>query len=286
VRIGLAIGVVGLLLAPHAMAQTNPMPDQLIDELVQIDCPMPGVSDMGTFGGFLPEEGSMEPSATVLIEQHGQLRYPAPCQNASVQKIMHFGPTALPALIRHLDDKRPTKLVVGKDDARETFGGQYFADEYDARHRTWPLVQCRADPFCEKTRSFDGRYTVKVADICFMLIGQIVSRDLIAVRYQPTAIVMVNSPIETPALADRVKADWAGIGKEGLKNSLLADLRSAKLEHAPDAETEAYVLVRIHSDALHRLRYYFPDTYASLTGADLEKRNASESADRTRLQER
>jgi hypothetical protein len=259
-------------------------PEQFIDGLTSLNCPIPGVSDTGTFGGFLAEEGSMKPFSTALFEQRGQLRYPVPCQNASVQNVMHFGLTALPALIRHLDDTRPTGLIIGQDlsGKQVVFGGQYFADEYDARHRTWPLVRCGADPFCDKMRPFEKPYTVKVGDICFVLIGQIVNRHLNAVRYQPTAIVVVNSPIETPALAARVKADWASIDSDGLKNSLLADLHMMKLKDAPDVETETQVLAYVHSDALRRLRYYFPDTYASLTGDDHAKREAFEKAERDR----
>jgi hypothetical protein len=257
-------------------------PEPLIDNLTAINCPLPGVSETGTFGGFLAEEASLEPFSTVLFEQNGKLRIPISCQNADIQNIMHLGPAALPALIRHLDDKRPTKLIVGQDfSARPAvFGGQFFADEYDARRQTWPLVRCGDDAFCEKNREFEAPYTVKVGDICFVLIGQIVNRQLSAVRYQPTAIMMVNSPIETPALADRIRADWSGLEAEGLKNSLLADLHTTKLEGAPDAHSEADVLAFVHSGALRRLRYYFPDAYALLSGADLEMRKAFENDER------
>lgn len=276
----IAMLAVGLVLPLRATAQTSP--EQYIDALTSLDCPIPGVSDTGTFGGFLADSAAMEPSSTVLIEQQGQLRIPASCENASVSAIMHFGPAALPALLHHLDDKRTTKLVVGKDMTNESFGGQFFADEYDARHETWPRIRCGDDTHCEKKRSFDKPYTVKVGDVCFVLIGQIVNRPLNAVRYQPSAIVMVNSPIESPALADRVRADWAGINAEGVRNSLLHDLHIAKLGNASDAERESQMLEHIHSGALVRLRYYFPETYASLTGADLEMRKAFERTERDR----
>jgi hypothetical protein len=60
-------------------------------------------------------------------------------------------------------------------------------------------------------KSFDGRYTVKVGDVCYVLIGQIVNRQLVAVRYQPTAGLIVNSPIEVPPLAEKVKNDWGAL---------------------------------------------------------------------------
>jgi hypothetical protein len=263
-------------------ATANPTPEQLIDGLVFIDCPLPGASDTGTFDGFLGEEKSVETSSTLLVAQQGKLRMPAPCRNADVQNIMHIGPTALPALLRHLDDNRPTGLVVGQDMSNETFGGQFFSDEYETRHLAWTSTRCTTDALCEKRRSFDQPYTVKIGDVCFVLIGQIVNRELNAVRYQPTAIVIVNSPIEMPELAKRVLADWAGIDGNGVKKSLLADLHATKLEDVADPDAESQLLEQIHSGALIRLRYYFPDTYAALAGADLVARDAFERAERER----
>jgi len=281
--LGAAVAVVCLVLAPPAIAQTGPTPDQLIDRLTSLDCPLPGASDTGTFGGFLGDEDSIKPSATMLVAQQGTLRYPAPCESSAVGQIIRNGLSALPVLIRHIDDKRPTKLVIGQDFSRrpETFGGQYFAAEYAPRDFDWPGSPCKSDINCDETwRSFDKPYTVKVGDVCFVLIGQIVNRALEAVRYQPTMIVLVNSPIETPALARHVKADWAGIDRDGLKNSLLSDLHKAKIANASDDSSEAQVLEYLHSGALRRLRYYFPDTYASLSGADLEKRLSFEKTER------
>jgi hypothetical protein len=259
-------------------------PETLIDRLAANNCPLPGISDTGTYGGFLLEDSS--PDATVLIDQHRRLQIPTPCQNTNVRNIVHLGAAALPALIRHLGDKRPTKLVVGQNlsGEPETFGGLFFAEEYDARQQSWPPIRCGADTFCEKGRPFEKPYAVKIGDVCFVLIGQIVNRRLSAVRYQPTAIVMVNSPIESPLLADRVRADWSGIDKEGLKNSLLADLHATQLKGSPDAKTEVAALAFVHFGALRRLRYYYSDTYASLTDADLELRKTFENDERSRYQ--
>jgi hypothetical protein len=289
--IAAAITLVCLISAPRAIAQTGPTPDQLIDQLTSLDCPIPGASDTGTFGGFLGDEDSIKPNATMLVAQQGTLRYPAPCESSAIRQIIRNGLSAFPALIRHIDDKRPTKLVVGQDFSHQQaiFGGQFFAMEYQPRNLDQPRQSERSRRDCgddinclSNWRPFDTPYTVKVGDVCYALIGQIVDRHLSAVRYQPTMIVLVNSPIETPALADRVKADWGGVDAEGLKNALLTDLRVATLKNAPDAYTEKVVLDWLHSGALRRLRYYFPDTYAALSGTDLEKREVFEKAERAR----
>src|SRR5262245_20292749 len=51
-------------------------------------------------------------------------------------------------------------------------------------------------------------YTVRVGDVCFVAIGQIVGRGYQAVRYQPTACVVLNSPARDPNLRAEVRALW------------------------------------------------------------------------------
>jgi len=110
---------------------------------------------------------------------------------------------------------------------------------------------------------------VTVGDACYFLIGQIVNRELAAVRYQPTGGIIVNSPVKRPALAARVRRDWVGLDSAGLRASLLDDLR---------AESELYD----YGSALTRLRFYYPDAYAGLSGADLQKRRPSRRRRRRR----
>ncbi|MDR3528675.1 MAG: hypothetical protein P4L57_15500 [Rhizomicrobium sp.] len=267
-----------------------PTAETFIDELTTLNCPIPGVSDTSTTASFLVEEGSMEHWSTMLfktaqIQGHGEVRYPEPCRNAAIRNLVHEGGNALPALLRHLDDNRPTKLFIGQNPVMA--GAQYLAEEYDARQHSWPMISCGGDRFCALSRPVTGPYTVKVGDVCFVLIGQIVNRQLNAVRYQPTAIVMVNSPVEGPALAKRVRDDWFGLNNEGLKASLLADIHAGMLmlAGAPDAEIEAGALRTVQWGALRRLRYYFPDAYAALTGTDQKKREAFEKAEREHGQE-
>jgi hypothetical protein len=270
--------------AKERAGYTEPDPEKLIDDLRSTNCALPGVSDTDTPDAFLAEDSFMDDFSTVRFEKYDKGQYPLACQNTGIQNVMHFGLTALPALIRHLGDKRPTGLVIGGDvnGKPAVAGGHFLSAEYDARHQTWPPLQCAADAGCEKKAAFAKPYAVKVGDICFVLIGQIVNRKLSAVRYRATGIVIVNSPVETPELAARVRADWSGVDDGGVKTALLADLHATKLEGAPDVETEAATLGALHSGALRRLRYYFPDAYAALIGPDQEKRRAFEAAERAR----
>ena len=70
-------------------------------------------------------------------------------------------------------------------------------------------------------------------------------------------------------MGDSVQQSAAASAHEA---SLLKDLRAAKdLEGWPG-----------YRDALVRLRFYYPKTYAALSGEDLEKRNAFEADEKAR----
>src|SRR5205807_1865863 len=59
---------------------------------------------------------------------------------------------------------------------------------------------------------WDGQpdlYTVKVGDVCFVAIGQIVGRHYLAVRYVPTAIILINSPVQSDEMRERLRALWS-----------------------------------------------------------------------------
>ena len=84
-------------------------------------------------------------------------------------------------------------------------------------------------------RHFSGTYTVKVADVCYTLIGQIVNRHLLAVRYQSSGGPIVNSPLEAPSLAEKVRKDC--IRSQKVRNCILRAPRTAKELHWPFGDT-------------------------------------------------
>jgi hypothetical protein len=248
---------------------------QLIEDLGQINSEAPGINSGGMYEVFFAED---KPAKF----QGGVWGIAPPTVPDVMRKIVEIGPAALPELLKHLDDSRPTKLMVGTD---ETSGGHEsqvgvnsfafteFSDEYD------PRVQ---PPFSRGSwknkpkpmeRQFHGRYTVKIGDLCYSIIGQIVNRRLAAVRYQPSAILIVNSPIEAPLLANEVRADWGNADAEFVKQSLLTDIYKAQGARENDNGWH-YILVA--DGALKRLRFYFPESYAALQGPDIETRTAFE----------
>src|SRR4051794_18311356 len=130
------------------------------------------------------------------------------------EELVRRGAAAMPELLRHLDDARKTRAVI-----KGMFGGITYSAEFDRNGRTDNAHPAGvvADAFDRKKRVKlvnppEGRsYEVTVGDLCFDIIGNIVNRGYQPVRYQPTAIVIVNSPVLCPDLRDAVRAQWAGL---------------------------------------------------------------------------
>jgi hypothetical protein len=245
---------------------------ELIDELTQINSQSPGINSAAIYEGFIADD-----SAGTF--QVGVLGVAPPKVPPQMSELVRRGPAALPELIKHLDDKRPTQLEVGnKPSGRQVgvdaFMFMFFSDEYDPRVPHWWGEEERKNGRRPMERSFNGRYTVKVADICYVLIGQIVNRRLLAVRYQPSGGLVVNSPVEAPVLIEKVRNDWGQADAEILKASLLEDIHARN--HPKDISRDVYT-DRFLYPALARLRVYFPDVYRSLEGNNLEKKKAFEN---------
>lgn len=225
--------------------------EQLIDALTLIDKPAPGIDGGALYLDFMADDAP--PQFTV-----GLLGVPPPEIAPQMRELVRRGVFALPLLIDHLPDERSTRLTVGGDMFMLSSG---FSDEYDWRLRIGP----RYFSFKQflggtaRRKALGGTYVVRLGDVCYALIGQIVNRRLIAVRYQPSGILIVNSPIEAPELIDRIKSDWGGLDARSHEAALLSDIR---------LETD----VRAWSPAMARLRFYYPAAYVSLRGKDLEKR--------------
>ena len=235
---------------------------ELIDDLTQIDSESVAINTNSVLAGFIAEE--------TPVSLRTNVRVVVPDAPPQMRELVRRGPLALPELIKYLDDTRPTGLSVGDTG----FQVKLFCYEYDPRSfgSDPPTVRFR----CTQ-QHFQFTYGVRVGDICYALIGQIVNRRLLAVRVQPTGFLFVNSPIESPVLIERVKSDWGRGDAETVKASLLADIHSVG---APG--NEAVHAEFVVNPALRRMRLYFPDTYDALAGADLQRKLEFEKQDSTR----
>jgi tetratricopeptide (TPR) repeat protein len=237
--------------------------EKLIDELAQIDQPAPGLAGFGMYEAFLAEDKPPRFSG-------GVLGVPIPAVPPQMRELVRRGVNVLPLLIQHLNDGRPTRLVIGADSPQFFFMFRLFGTEYDPRTRT--LEEKSNWPDWKTWEHFSGAYTVKVGDVCYVLIGQIANRNLTAVRYQPTGGLIVNSPLQTPELMEKVKSDWADLDSAGHEASLLHDIRT---------EDKARRL----APAFQRLRYYYPDRYTHLEGENLAKKQEFEADEKNYWQQ-
>jgi hypothetical protein len=120
-------------------------------------------------------------------------------------------------------------------------------------------------------------YTVTVGDVCFVAMGQIVGRAYLAVRYQPTAIVIINSPVREKALAKAVREIWSSTNAaQKLFESLLFDYSTDGVFNGESLDGW-----RTGSDlqcsAALRLLYYFPQESSELLASRLAKLNVRSS---------
>lgn len=196
----------------------------------------PGDSD-----GFIAEE------APALVGKNAAPA--APAASAEMKELARRGVAALPLLIRRLTDARETSLTIGPAP-----GVNWFSNEYQGRYSgddgRYKDVNLRWDGGSWSGRTFMGGYRVRVADICFVIIGQIVNRDLHVTRFHPSFGLVVNSPIEMPALVEAVKKDWSGLTAQTHKESLLEDMKSAS--------------EKIRNGAFARLSFYYPEALKEL----------------------
>ena len=151
------------------------------------------------------------------------------------------GVSALPTLIDHLTDARPTRTYV-----RNRGGFIYLGDLYEqrdfGRRKRLPGVNTREFQIYE-----ENEYCLRVGDLCFMAIGQIVNRQTPAVRSKAAFHVVVNSPVERPAIVDAIHSDWALLTQREHVMALIRD----------SLDSSEYT----SENAIARIRFYYPDAY-------------------------
>ncbi len=151
------------------------------------------------------------------------LQDPGPTPAEAMTELTRRGVSALPQLLAHLDDARKTEAAIPVN---------HWSAEFDRNLRTSKThpkgviapgsLDHDAKPSINIPK--DRPYFVAVGDLCFNIIGEIVNRRYEAVRYQPTMVVISNSPVLCPDLRDAVRAEWANLTPEQHRESLLADV--------------------------------------------------------------
>lgn len=225
-----AIGVISSSALGQEPKKQPPKPlanevEALIDRLTEIDQQDIGYSASESGSAFLPLEhrhaGSMmlfqKPSAT----------------SETMKSLVKFGAKALPALLKHLNDERPTKINM--QGMIVIFRNEEF--------RT-------AEEFLKFTFNAKPLYTVMVGDLCYVAIGQIVNRNYWVVRYQPSACIFVTTVPKNKKIVDELAKEWGNFTPDKHRDSLARDVDSG------------YESCR--NGASLRLAYYYPDALEPL----------------------
>ncbi|MFL5245494.1 MAG: HEAT repeat domain-containing protein [Gemmataceae bacterium] len=251
VRLGKAPSV-KLAPRPDLTKEKKKVIKALIAKLAEIKDPDFGMSATLTGHAFAPLP-DQEHWGMGLLTDHGT-------KTSDVfRSLVEIGPDALPFLLEALEDKTPTRLRVGHNSGPIGFMG--FGTELHGN----PLNSIERRVLLDETThendehgSPPDQYTVKVGDVCFVAIGQIVGRSYQAVRYQPTAIVVINSPVEKRILRSRVRAIWSSKDPaKKLLDSLLIDYSTEGVFNGKSLDGW-YEGSNRQIQATMRLLYYFP----------------------------
>lgn len=239
--------------------------DKLITSLAEINAPDYGLSNTLAGTIFSPIDGSAQMS-TLIFTDHGLK------PNPNIRKLVTLGPAALPALLKALDDRTPTKLRID----RMGIGGMWYARELESNY-VHPVEKRILRHWKHEDENIFGAgrevesHTVKVGEVCFVIVGQIVGRGYCAVRYQPSGCTVINSPIEDPIVAKALRDIWtAKEPRQALLDSLLIDFSTRGVNDAKDPEI-CYAASRVQCGAAMRLLYYFPRESSELIAERLKK---------------
>ena len=188
-------------------------------EIASADCGFSG----GVSGSDFPPVMGQEHNAVMLLSPPVERR-----RHPAVVELVARGPRALPDLLKHLDDKTPTKLSFEHDGG---FGDMWHATEVRAPEGAVDeaaIIKNAGIEFEQRGMAVTSirKHQITVGDVCFAIMGMITNRVYSAVRYQPTACIVVNSPTSSPVIAKAIRALWPD-GQdhtEVLYQRLIADL--------------------------------------------------------------
>jgi len=249
-------------LAPEEVADIK----RRIRNLAKISNPDFGLSPTFSGSAFAPIAEARE-AGTMLLTSHNVQTSP------DLVELVKLGPKALPFLLAAIDDQTATKLVIPSHWA---FGMMSFRNELSgnpANTNEEAVVNSAPKPGPFPSGQPPASYTVKVGDVCFVIIGQIVGRSYSAVRYQPSGIIVINSPPGEKSLATRVRSIWSQEpARQFLLNSLLLDYATEAVTDGKSFDGLARASY-FQCGAAMRLLYYFPRQSSEFIAERLRKLN-------------
>jgi HEAT repeat protein len=245
--------------APLTEEQKNHI-KALIRKLAEVDSPDFGMSATLTGHDFAPLPDRAHADSLVLTDHKIK-------SSDALRRLVEKGPDALPFLLEALEDKTPTKLKVDPKFGMMGFGEELHGNPLNPlEKRALSKPRPRDD---EDDEGLLNSYTVRVGDVSFVAIGQIVGRPYQAVRYIPSAIIAINSPVQSKHLREQLRTIWSN------KDSAKKLFDSLLLDYATEGKFNGksldgwYEGSNLQIEAAMRLLYYFPNEAAPLIAARL-----------------
>ncbi|MGC4045250.1 MAG: hypothetical protein QM758_15770 [Armatimonas sp.] len=240
---------------------------KLIQQLARIDRRDFGLPPSLREKAFAPVTGS-ESVDRIAVAGHDQQHV------APLVELVCIGPRALPFLLESLEDTTPTRLIVmlggmltGIDFSNEMWGN--LANGREQKILSLKPVRESNRPFVKEPLD---SHTVTIGDVCFIIVGQIVGRQYLAVRGQPSSGVVINSPTRDPSIVQAVRAIWTSDDPtQHILDSLLLDYATRGIHHGGKNESfdNWYVGSTPQIPAVMRLLYYFPRQMAPIAAQRL-----------------
>jgi hypothetical protein len=174
---------------------------------------------------------------------------------APMRELVVRGAAAIPEILRHLDDARPTKLEIKEENH---ISWARFCNDYNNKPR-------RGRPSYKYIEeNVELPYRVLVGDVCLVILGQITNRPQVGVRYKPSGGVLISSPVKFPEIVACAREDWKDFSAADLCALLSDDIPQSKFEQEED-------------DAMWQIRLYFPGRLSEAIEA--RKRKANQPAE-------
>lgn len=240
VQLGSLSAVLGLLLGAIGAPEPKKPPvdpaQKLIGQLTDVNHQDIGYSGSVSGSSFLPL-GQHE-THTILFGQGPN------SESSAMRSLVKLGVKAVPALLEHLGDDRKTKIEI---EHAGPFGGFFISQDEGEQAEENIGEGIRAGK----------RYTVRVGDLCYVALGQIVNRPYTAVRYQPTAIIYATSVPHSKQLRAKLLKEWGGLTAEKHRDLLAKDLQS-------DSEN-------VRNGASLRMAHYYPEALEPLAIKQLSR---------------
>jgi hypothetical protein len=250
---------------------------QHIANLAKIEKPDFGLSATMSSTAFAPVRGEQHGGGFLLTNHRLET-------TDDVRALVELGPKTLPMLLPALDDNTSTRLKMMTEE--DSSFVMHYSNELDGNPTN--AIEQKAISALPKLELFGEtvtNYTVKVGDVCFAIIGQIVGRSYLAVRYQPSGIIIINSPTHDKLLAKQVRTIWASTNAtQRLFDSLLFDYATEgivdpSLDRAGMAKTlqSLNIASALQSQAAMRMLYYFPRETSGMLAERLARLNVQKS---------